>query len=59
MNSGFQNSLGSPLSRSGVHLDYTPEDTLKSFVMEKRLKPNSSASQANKASINNSIVGIE
>ncbi|KAL5111460.1 Centromere protein J [Taenia crassiceps] len=24
-------------SSSGIHLDYTPEDTLKSFVMEKRL----------------------
>lgn len=26
-------------SRSGVNLDYTPEDTLKSFIMEKRLAP--------------------
>ncbi|VDO05736.1 unnamed protein product [Rodentolepis nana] len=45
MTSGFQSPDNSPLSRSGVHLDYAPEDTLKSFVMEKRLNPNSSSSQ--------------
>nr|CDS33982.1 centromere protein j [Hymenolepis microstoma] len=45
LTSGFPSPANSPLSRSGVHLDYAPEDTLKSFVMEKRLNPNSDSSQ--------------
>ncbi len=30
-------------ARSGVHLDYAPEDTLKSFILEKRLASHSSS----------------
>ncbi|VDK39011.1 unnamed protein product [Taenia asiatica] len=41
---------------SGVHLDYTPEDTLKSFVMEKCLTSKMKLNQADAADASNKCV---
>lgn len=41
---------------SGVHLDYTSEDTLKSFVVEKRLTSKMKLNQTDAADVSNKCI---